>query len=93
MKISDNQILLDDDDYKEIFSLFCSPTQYERVQIYLPESDHYFRKVDLQEEYSLNQETKEFSVDAWRSVLSFLGRNGLSLLRDGKELNLSFSDE
>ncbi|MEP7147795.1 MAG: hypothetical protein ABI857_02835 [Acidobacteriota bacterium] len=93
MQIVSEKILLNDADYKELFSLFCSPTQYEVSQLYSKESDHYFEKEDLQEEYELTQEKREFSIDAWRSVLTFLNRKGFFLVKDGNEVSLSFIEE
>lgn len=93
MQIIDNKILLNDADYKELFSLFCSPTSYEVSQIYSKENDHYFEKVDLQEECELTQEKREFGIDAWRSVLTFLHRKGFFLAKDGNEISLSFIEE
>lgn len=90
MKIETHAIDLDPDDYKELFSIFCSPTDYEISQIYDPDSDHYFKKVKLDEEYSLTQERREFSIDAWRSVIMFLKNKGFSLSKNKEEINLSF---
>lgn len=93
MQINGDQISLNDADFKELFSLFCSPTSYEVSQIYSKESGFYFEKVELQEEYELSQEKKEFAIDAWRSVLIFLNRRGFSLAKDGKNVDLSFIEE
>lgn len=93
MRIINKKILLEDEDLKEIFSLFCSPTKYEVEQIYSDKSSLSYRNVNLQEEYSVTLEKKEFSIDAWRSILLFLHRKGVNLLKDGEEINLSFIEK
>ncbi len=93
MEIINEKVLLDDADYRELFSLFCSPTRYELSQIYSKENDHYYEKVDLEEEYTLTQEKREFSIDAWRSVLLFLNRKGFFLTKDEGKVSLSFIKE
>ena len=93
MKLSDKTITLTDDDLREIFSLFTSATKYEREQAYDQKSEHYFMNVSLADEYSLTEETREFALDAWRSVISFLNLRGYSLCNNGEKINLSFSDE
>lgn len=91
MIVETNAIHLEPDDYKELFSIFSSSTDFEIRQIYDPESNHYFKKVRLAEEYSLTQERQEFAVDAWRSVIVFLKNRSFSLkTRDGAEVDLSF---
>lgn len=90
MQIINGKISLDDEDLKEIFSLFCSPTRYEVEQIYSNENNHFYLKVSLQEEYSLVQEKREFSIDAWRSVLLFLYKKGFVLVKDENRIDLSF---
>jgi len=86
------RIVLTEDDLKELFSLFCSPTKYEKEQMYSPSSDHYFSGVSLSDEYQLNEEKREFALDAWRAVLFFLYSRGYSLCKDGKTIDLFFSE-
>ena len=93
MIVSENGIRLSEDDLKEIFALFCSATRFEKLQVYDEESDDYFHKVQLSEEYSLTEETREFALDAWRAVISFLNSKGYSLSKDGRIIRLSFSDD
>ena len=81
---------LTDSDLKEIFSLFTSPSEYEVAQIYDPQSEHYFQKVDLNEEYSLTEEQREYAIDALRAVIHFIRSKGYSLCKDGEEIKLSF---
>ena len=93
MIVSENGIGLSEDDLKEIFALFCSATRFEKLQVYDEQSDHYFHKAQLSEEYSLTEETREFALDAWRAVISFLNSKGYSLSKDGRIIRLSFSDD
>jgi hypothetical protein len=93
MIVSENGIRLSEDDLKEIFALFCSATRFEKLQVYDEQSDHYFHKVQLSEEYSLTEEPREFALDAWRAVISFLNSKGYSLSKDGRIIRLSFSDD
>lgn len=82
------RLLLNDDDLRELFALFSSPTLYEREQIYNPEEANFYMKEDLAREYALTQDRREFAIDAWRSVLFFLSRNQFSLTKDGIEYDL-----
>ena len=84
---------LSEDDLKELFSLFTSSTVYEREQLYDPHSRHYLFDVELSEEYSLNEEKREYALDAWRAVIYFLYRKGYSLCKDNQIIDLSFSKE
>lgn len=93
MIASENGIDLSDDDLKEIFALFTSATKFEKLQIYDEQSEHYFHNVQLSEEYSLTEETREFAFDAWRAVISFLNSKGYSLSKDGRIVSLTFSDD
>ena len=86
-------MILNDSDFKELFSLFTSPTKYEREQIYNPNSGHYYLDVELSGEYVLTEEKREFGLDAWRAVTYFLHRKGYSLCKDGTSIDLSFSEE
>jgi len=92
MIVSSNPIL-SEEDLKEVFSLFTSSTKYEREQVYAVDSGHYYLYEELSEEYSLNEEKREYALDAWRAVIYFLYRKGYSLCKDGKEIDLSFSEE
>lgn len=93
MNASGTSIHLSEDDLKEIFALFTSATRFEKLQVYDEQSEHYFRKIQLSEEYSLIEDTREFALDAWRAVTSFLHSRGYSLSKDGRILSLSFSDD
>ena len=93
MIASENGIVLSEDDLREIFALFSSATKFEKLQVYDGQSDHYFHNVRLSEEYSLTEETREFALDAWCAVISFLNSNGYSLSKDDKIVRLSFSDD
>ncbi len=93
MEASYEPIILSDSDQKELFSLFTSATLHEREQIYDPNSNHYFQNTDLTEEYSLTEENREYALDAWRAVLYFLHSKGYSLVKDNKQIDLSFSEE
>jgi hypothetical protein len=81
-------LVLSEDDLKEIFALFSSPTDEERAATYDPTSGSYYRAELLGEEYSLTEEKKEFAVDAWREVSYFLYRHGYSLRKGGIEIDL-----
>ncbi len=90
MKEAEGIILLNEDELREIFSLFTSPTKFERDQVYDRKGEHYFANVSLSDEYSLTQEKREFALDAWRAVISFLNSQGYCLSKDGVVLPLSF---
>ena len=84
------KVLLNDEDLKELFSLFTSPTKYEVEQVYDKESSHYHLNINLEEEYDLTEEKREYALDAWRAVLYFLHRKGFSLVRNKEKIDLSF---
>jgi hypothetical protein len=88
--MDDSIMRLGEEELKEIFSLFTSATEYERQQVYSPQSEHYYLRQNLSEEYSLTEEKREYALDAWRSVIYFLHNRGYSLSRDGMEIDLSF---
>ena len=90
MASSIRTVELDDSDLKEIFALFTSPSEYEVAQIYDPQSEHYFQKVDLNKEYSLTEEQREYAIDALRAVIQFARSRGYSLCKDDEEIDLSF---
>jgi hypothetical protein len=81
-------VVLSDDDLKEIFALFSSPTDEERAAVYEPASGSYYREELLGQEYSLTEEKKEFAVDAWRAVSYFLYRHGYSVRKGDIEVDL-----
>ncbi|MCW5971692.1 MAG: hypothetical protein KIT57_24570 [Blastocatellales bacterium] len=93
MNIESGKLVLNDEDLKEIFSLFSSPTTYERNEIYQKDSNHYFEKVNLSDEYELTEEKKDFALDAWRAVTFFLHSKGYAIIKDGKIFDLSRSEE
>jgi hypothetical protein len=74
-----NSIHLSDDDLRELFSLFSSPTEDELAQIYSESHRLYFKNENLDEEYTLQQERGEFARDAWRAVLLYLNRHGYEI--------------
>lgn len=90
MKIEEDKLTLDEDDLKAIFSLFTSPSNYEKGQIYQWDSGHYYLDVDLSEEYQLSEEKREYARDAWRAVISFLHSKGFALWDSGKVIDCSF---
>jgi hypothetical protein len=83
---------LSDDDLREIFGLFTSPSRYERDQIYKP-GIHFFESVDLKEEYELTEEKVELARDAWRAVIAFLHRHGYELKKGSQIIPLSFIEK
>jgi hypothetical protein len=93
MKVEKGRIILNDEDLKELFSLFSSPSKYEKEQIYTENNRHYFRNLELLEEGQLFLPNREVAIDAWRAVLFFLHSKGYDLIKDGKVLDLSFSEE
>jgi hypothetical protein len=88
---SEPQIILKDEDLQEIFALFSSPADEERIQAYDEASNFYFRKLNLVDEYSLSEEKKEFAVDAWRAITYYLHRHGYELTRAGEKYDLGKS--
>ena len=83
---------LSEDDLREIFGLFTSCSRYERNQIY-SSGLHDYKTVNLLEEYDLSQEKREFSLDAWRSIIYFLHRRGYQLQKDGIAIGLDFVEQ
>ena len=88
LKVTNNTIEFSELDFKEVFSLFTSPTAHELHQIDNPTDDHYFDRVDLMEQYELCFEKREFAIDALRAVLAFLHRRGYRLEENGNILGL-----
>lgn len=83
-----SKIILTDDELREIFALFSSPTDYERQQVYDKTETHSYKREDLSREYTLTQERREFADDAWRAILYFLHRRGFRLTKNGEEYDL-----
>jgi hypothetical protein len=88
---SQPRITLAEEDLQEIFALFSSPADEERTQVYDQASDFYFRRLNLADEYSLNEEKKEFAVDAWRAITYYLYRHGYEITKDGEKYDLGKS--
>ncbi len=84
MKELNDEIRFTKDDFKEVFALFSSPTTFEINQIYDSSNIHYFREINLLEEYELCKAKQDFAVDSLRAVLIFLHRHGYKLEKDGK---------
>jgi len=94
MKVTQREIVLDEKDLKEIFGLLASPTKSETAQIYQPGSGHYFEDENLSQEYDLTQEKREFALDAWRAVISFLRARGFAAVtKSGEKVDLSFIED
>ncbi len=93
MEIENGKLILSDRDLKEVFSLFSSPTKYERDEIYQRDGNHYFEEINLSDEYELCEEKREFALDAWRAVTFFLHSKGYALTKGGKIFDLSRSEE
>lgn len=93
MKLKEGLLTLEEEDMKEIFSLFSSPTKLEKAAVYQEDSDHYFARVELADEYELCQEKKEYALDSWRAVTAFLNIHGYSLLKKGEVFDLSRCDD
>jgi hypothetical protein len=85
------EINLSDDDLRELFALFCSPTEEEVRRIYSPEVRLFFQNEDITKEYSLVQERSEYARDAWRAVTYFLHRHGYSVTKDGQVVECTAS--
>jgi hypothetical protein len=80
---------LSDDDLRELFALFSSPTAEEIERIYSSEDRLFFRNEDVGKEYSLVQERGDYARDAWRAVMYFLHRHGYKVTKDGGAVDLS----
>jgi hypothetical protein len=76
-----DSIHLSDEDLREIFALLSSPTVDEATQVYSESHRLFFKNENLDKEYVLQQERREFAVDAWRAVLLFLDRHGYAVRR------------
>ena len=88
MNITEREVEFSEDDFREVFALFSSPSSYEMVQVYDQNSEHYFRLLNLSDEYDLSSEKRGFSIDALRAVLTFLHRHDYRVENGGKILSL-----
>ena len=88
MQLSDSEVEFSDDDLREVFALFSSPSAYELGQIYDPANEHYYQRVELSEEYDLSYEKREFAADALRAAFAFLHRHGYRVGKDGVIISL-----
>jgi hypothetical protein len=82
-------IKLSDNDLRELFALFSSPTEEEVERIYSPQDRLFFEKENLTDEYSLVEGKEDFARDAWRAVIYFLHRHGYKVTKDGQSIDLS----
>jgi len=87
------KVTLTDEDLRELFAFFSSPTDEELHRVLNPSHTNFYKQENLEEEYTLTQERREFAVDAWRAVTYFLHRKGFSLHRKGTEFDLLASSE
>jgi hypothetical protein len=88
---ADAKVVLGDDDLRELFAIFSSPTDDELHQVFDPSHSNFYKREDLDAEYSLTQERREFADDAWRAVTYFLHRKGFTLYRNGVQFDLAAS--
>ena len=79
---------LSNDDLKEVFSLFSSSTTYEINQIYDVNNDLYFKLENLNEEYELVLEKKEFALGSLRAVLYYLVTHGYEVKKGNNKIDL-----
>lgn len=86
-----HRVTLSDDDLRELFALFSSPTDDELRQVFDRSHTNFYKREDLGAEYSLTQEKREFADDAWRAVTYFLHQRGFKLYKGGLELDLAAS--
>lgn len=84
-------ILLSEDDLKEIFRLFTTLANDELKLAYSEDHPFFFKRVNLDEEYELCEEKREFAFDAWRAVIYFLYAKGYVLSKGEEIIDLSFS--
>jgi hypothetical protein len=87
------RVTLTDEDLRELFAFFSSPTDEELHRVLNPSHANFYKQENLGAEYTLTQERREFAVDAWRAVTYFLHRNGFSLHREGTEFDLLAASE
>jgi hypothetical protein len=86
-----SKLVPNDEDLQEIFALFSSPSDEELRQVYDHANPHFHKLEDLQEEYALTQEKREFAEDAWRAIMFFLHKRGFRLTKEGIEFDLNAS--
>ena len=84
---------ISDNDLKEIFALFTSVSTYELKQIYDPGHYLYFKNEDLDKEYELTEERRQYSLDSLRAVLYWLNKKGFTLVKGGNVDNLDWVKE
>ncbi len=82
-------IRLSDEELKELFALFTSPAKYELEQIYKP-GEHFYKNVNLEEEYTVYLDKRDFALDSWRAVLYFLFKRGFQLKKGNDIIDLDF---
>jgi hypothetical protein len=82
------KVTLSDEDLQELFALFSSSTEEELHQVLDPSHTNFYKHENLEAEYTLTQERREFADDAWRAVTYFLHRKGFNLFRNGVEFDL-----
>ncbi|MFA6978450.1 MAG: hypothetical protein WC209_03915 [Ignavibacteriaceae bacterium] len=83
-----------ENDLKEIFALFSSPTDYELTNmIYNPSQKLFYGNEDLNEEYSLTQDKKEFAEDSLRAILYYLVKHGFEIRKGNEILDMKFIKE
>jgi hypothetical protein len=85
------KVTLSEEDLRELVALFSSPTDDELRQVLNPSHANFYKLENLEAEYTLTQERREFAVDAWRAVTYFLHRKGFNLYRNGVEFDLGAS--
>jgi hypothetical protein len=81
-------LVLSDDELKEVFSLFSSSTTYELNQIYDSNNDHYFMLENLNEQYELVIDKKEFALGSLRAVLYYLLTHGYEVKKGKHKLDI-----
>jgi hypothetical protein len=86
-----SRVALSEEDLRELFALFSSPTDDELRQVLDPAHTNFYNLENLEAEYTLTQERREFAEDAWRAVTYFLHRKGFNLYRNGIEFDLGAS--
>jgi len=85
------EVTLNDEDLRDLFALFSSPTDEELRQVLNPSHSNFYKLENLKAEYTLTQERREFAEDVWRAVIYFLQRKGFNLYRNGGEFDLGAS--
>jgi hypothetical protein len=85
------KLILSDEDLQELVAFFPSPTDDELRQVLEPSHTNFYKLENLEAEYALTQERREFAEDAWRAVTYFLCRKGFNLRRNGVEYDLGES--